>query len=166
MYNYTSETCTMEIREILDTERIFLDIPLPDKDAVLRFAAEAFAVSGIVADADTLYDGMLEREETMSTGIGKGLAIPHSSSPDTKDPAIVVIRLAEPIDYDAIDGVQVKIVVALVAPEHDPDLHLRMLADLARLCQHPDFMKAAQTARDQESLLDDIRRIEKQIVVL
>ena len=48
----------MEICKRLDTERIFLDIPLPDKDAVLRFAAEAFAVSGIVADADTLYDGI------------------------------------------------------------------------------------------------------------
>ncbi len=154
----------MEICKRLDTERIFLDIPLPDKDAVLRFAAEAFAVSGIVADADTLYEGMIEREETMSTGIGKGLAIPHSSSPDTKDPAILIIRLAEPIDYDAIDGVQVRIVIALVAPEHDPDLHLQMLADLARLCQHPDFMKAAQSAKDRESLLENIRRIEKQIV--
>ena len=154
----------MEICKKLDTERIFLSIPLSDKDAVLRFAAEAFAVSGVVADADTLYDGMIEREETMSTGIGKGLAIPHSSSPDTKDPAILIIRLAEPIDYDAIDGVPVEIVIALVAPEHDPDLHLRILTDLARLCQHPDFMRAVRSAEDKESLLENIRRVEEQVV--
>ena len=154
----------MEICKRLDTERIFLDVPLPDKDAVLRFAAEAFVVRGIVVDADTLYEGMIEREETMSTGIGKGIAIPHSASRDTNDPAILIIRLAEPIDYDAIDGVQVRVVIALVAPEHDPDLHLQMLADLARLCQHPDFMKATQSAKDRESLLENIRRIEKQIV--
>ena len=154
----------MESCKELDTDRIFLDVPLSDKDAVLRFAAEAFAANGIVADADKLYEGMIEREETMSTGIGKGLAIPHSASSDTKYPAILVIRLAEPLDYDAIDGVPVRVVVALVAPEHDPDLHLQMLAYLARLCQHSDFMKTVQSAEDPERLLEKIRRIEEQIV--
>ena len=155
--------CTMEIWKQLDADRIFLDVPLPDKDAILCFAAEAFAARGIVADADTLYDGMIEREKTMTTGIGKGLAIPHSASPDTKDPAILVIRLAEPLDYDAIDGVPVEVVIALVAPEHDPDLHLLMLAHLARLCQHPDFLKVVQGAQDKESLLEKIRQVEEQI---
>lgn len=155
----------MEICNNLEIDRIFLDVPLTDKDEVLRFAAEAFAADGIVSDADALYEGMMEREETMSTGIGKGIAIPHSSSPDTKTPEILVMRLAEPLDYDAIDGVPVEIVVALVAPEHDPDLHLQMLADLARLCQHPDFMKAVRTSKDRKSLLEQIGRIEEQIVL-
>ncbi len=153
----------MDICKELDIHRIFLDVPLADKDDILRFAAEAFVAGGIVSDADTFYDGLKEREDTMSTGIGKGIAIPHAASPDTKLPAILVIRLADPLDYDAIDGAPVKVVIALAAPEHDPDLHLRMLSSLAGLCQHPGFMTAVQSAQTPKALLKSLKTMEEEM---
>lgn len=153
----------MEIWNRLHTKRIFLDIPLNDKDAVLRFIAEAFTARGIVRDADLLYDRMKEREETMSTGIGKGIGIPHAISHEAADAAALLIRLAPPLDFEALDAVPVWIVIALVTPENQPDLHLRILASLAKLCQYPGFPLTVRDARDPENLLNEIRRLEEQI---
>ncbi len=153
----------MKIWNRLHTKRIFLDVPLPDKDAVLQFVAEAFANRGIVKDADILYDGLKAREETMSTGIGGGIGLPHAMSNDTKEAAVLLVRCSEPIDFESLDAVPVKVIVALVAPEGKPDLHLQILASLARLCQYPGFLKAVQQAKDPKTLFNAIRQLEETI---
>lgn len=153
----------MKIWNCLHTKRIFLDIPLPDKDAVLQFVAEAFANRGIVKDADLLYDGLRAREETMSTGIGGGIGLPHAMSNDTNDAAVLLVRCSEPVDFESLDAVPVKVIVALVAPEGKPDLHLQLLASLARLCQYPGFLKTVQDATDPKALFDSIKQLEETI---
>lgn len=153
----------MKIWNCLHTKRIFLDVPLPDKDAALQFVAEAFANREIVKDADLLYDGLRAREETMSTGIGGGIGLPHAMSNDTSDAAVLLIRCSEPVDFESLDGVPVKVIVALVAPESKPDLHLQVLASLARLCQYPGFLKTVQEAKDPQTLFDAIKQLEETI---
>jgi nitrogen PTS system EIIA component len=152
----------MKIWKRLHTKCIFLDIPLPDKDAVLHFVAEAFANRGIVEDADALYDGLKAREETMSTGIGGGIGLPHALS-DTGDAALLLIRCAEPVEFESLDSSPVQVIVALVVPEGKPDLHLQMLASLARLCQYPGFLKAVRDAQDPNGLFDAIKQLEETI---
>jgi PTS system nitrogen regulatory IIA component len=153
----------MKIWNCLHTKRIFLDVPLPDKDAALQFVAEAFANREIVKDADLLYDGLRAREETMSTGIGGGIGLPHAMSNDTSDAAVLLIRCLEPLDFESLDGVPVKVIVALVVPESKPDLHLQILASLARLCQYPGFLKTVQEAKDPQALFDAIKQLEETI---
>ncbi|OPX38809.1 MAG: hypothetical protein DRG82_00325 [Deltaproteobacteria bacterium] len=153
----------MKIWNCLHTKRIFLDVPLPDKDAVLQFVAEAFASRGIVKDADSLYDGLKAREDTMSTGIGRGIGLPHAMSNDTHDAAVLLVRCSEPVDFESLDAVPVKVIVALVVPEGKPDLHLQMLASLARLCQYPGFFKTVQDAKDPKALFDSIKQLEETI---
>jgi PTS system nitrogen regulatory IIA component len=153
----------MKIWNCLHTKRIFLDVPLPDKDAALQFVAEAFANREIVKDADLLYDGLRAREETMSTGIGGGIGLPHAMSNDTSDAAVLLIRCSEPVDFESLDGVPVKVIVALVVPESKPDLHLQILASLARLCQYPGFLKTVQEAKDPQTLFDAIKQLEETI---
>jgi len=153
----------MKIFNLLHTKLVFLDIPLPDKEAVLRFVAEAFATRGIVKDADLLYEGIKEREETMSTGIGGGIGIPHAISGEAEAPAILILRLAQPLDFGALDGFPVDVVVALVVPENRTELHLQILAALARICQAPGFRRAVRDARDPASLFEEIRRLEEDI---
>ena len=153
----------MKIWNCLHRKRIFLDVPLPDKDAVLQFIAEAFASRGIVKDADILFDGLKAREETMSTGIGGGIGIPHTISSETKDPAILVLKCSEPVDFESLDAIPVEVIVALVVPENKPDLHLQILASLARLCQYPGFLKTVQKAKDPNTLLDAIKQLEETI---
>jgi nitrogen PTS system EIIA component len=153
----------MKILDLLETKRIFFHVPLADKEALLWFVAEAFATRGIVKDADLLYEGIKAREETMSTGIGGGLAIPHAISGEAEAPAILILRLAQPLDFEALDGVPVDVVVSLVVPENQTELHLQILAALARLCQSPGFLQAVRDAGDPASLFEKIRRLEEDI---
>ncbi len=153
----------MKILDLLHIKRIFFDVPLADKEALLWFVAEAFATRGVVKDAEMLYEGMKEREETMSTGIGGGIGIPHAISGEAEAPAVLILRLAQPLDFEALDGVPVDVVVALVVPEHQTELHLQILAALARICQAPGFRRAVRDAGDPASLFEEIRRLEEDI---
>lgn len=153
----------MKIWNLLHRKRIFLDVPLPDKDAVLQFIAEAFANRGIVKDPDLLYDGLKAREETMSTGIGGGIGIPHAVNSEAMEPALLLVRFSEPIEFESLDAVPVKVVAALVVPENKPDLHLQILASLAKLCQYPGFLKTVRDAEDPQVLFDAIKQLEETI---
>ncbi|MBN2688972.1 MAG: PTS sugar transporter subunit IIA [Deltaproteobacteria bacterium] len=150
----------MKISTYLRTEHIFLRTPLPDKDAVLRFVADTCAEIGLVSDADTLYDGMRKREETMSTGIGGGIGFPHTTSREARDACVILIRLAEPVDFEALDTLPVDLIIALVIPENQTALHLGILAGASRLCLKPEFLKAVRKAENPEKLFNTIVSIE------
>ena len=155
----------MKIWERLQPECIFLDARLVDKDAVLRFAVEAFARSGAVSQGNCLYENLRMREEVMSTGIGNGIGIPHAASAEATDAAILLIRLADPIEFQALDGLPVDIVLAMVVPQDATSLHLQVLAALSRLCHHSRFMDIMREAENSESLRNAIRNMEEEMIV-
>ena len=153
----------MKIWKRLRPEHVFLNLSLKDKDAVLHFAANTFACDGIVGDASRLYEDINKREETMSTGIGKGVGIPHAASWEADDAAIILIRLAAPIDFEALDSLPVDVILVLVIPENQITLHLQMLASISRLCQDLEFTSAVRQAKDPNNLLEKIKALEKEI---
>jgi len=150
----------MNICSLLTTGHIFLDVELPDKLAVLRRAAEIFQTSGIVKDAEQAYVGMKEREELMSTGVGEGIAIPHAAGTYIFTPGLVLLRLKNPIDFEALDSGPVDMVLAMAVPKGQTGLHLRILAGISRLCKNREFLEAVRTAEDAPALLENICRIE------
>ncbi len=153
----------MKLGDSLQKDHIFLDISLPDKPAVLRFAAEAFARSGIAADADALLEGLQARESVMSTGIGNGLGIPHAFSSGVHAQDVLLIRLARPIPFAAIDHKPVDLVLALAAPASDTSLHLQMLARISRIFRDSDAVRAIRSAETPETLLSTVRQAEDRI---
>ena len=153
----------MKIYKHLQSEHIFLDAVLKDKDEVFRFVADTFAWDGVVTHARLLYEKMIEREKTMSTGIGNGIGIPHAASPEANDPAVLLIRPAEPIDFEALDGLSVDIILALVVPENQTSLHLQILAGISRLCKKTEFLDLVRQAANSKEILEGIRRIEEEI---
>ena len=156
----------MEIYKRLRTEHIFLNASLKDKDEVIRFVADTFARDGVVTDALLLYEGMKKREETLSTGIGDGIGIPHAASWETNDAAVLLIRLADPIDFEALDGLNVDIILALVVPENQTHLHLQILARISRLCKRAEFLNFVRQADNTNDLWEGIKRIEEEIAFL
>lgn len=154
----------MKIRNLLRTESIFLNVDLSDKEAVIRFAADAFARHGVVKDSKLLYEGMTLREEVLSTGIGDGIGIPHTASAEAKEGALLLMRLAKPIDFGALDALPVDIVLALVVPNDETTLHLQILAGISRLCRNTNFLRAAREARTPRSLFEKIKDLEEQTV--
>ncbi len=151
----------MKIWKRLRPEHIILNAILPDKEAVLRFTADAFARNGVVKNAFSLYDRMFKREKAMSTGIGYGIGFPHTASPEADEAGIILTRLASPIDFQALDALPVDVIFAMVVPENASTLHLQILAGISRLSGNPRFMLAVRRAESSEELLDLIRSIEE-----
>ena len=153
----------MKILNHLKAKNIFLNQLLPGKNETIRFAADNFAKNGAVKNADDLYRGMMKRENTMSTGIGGGIGLPHTTSIEAEDAAVILIRLAEPIKFDSIDDRPVDIVLALVIPENRKSLHLQLLAGVSRLCKNSDFLDAVRQESSSEILWQKINELEKKM---
>ncbi|MBN1932084.1 MAG: PTS sugar transporter subunit IIA [Desulfobacterales bacterium] len=153
----------MKIWKHLRTEHIFLNTPLSSKETLLRFVADTCARDGVVKDASALYQGMQDREQTMSTGVGGGIGFPHTTSQEAKEAAVLLIRLAAAIDFEALDAVPVDIVLALIIPENETRLHLQILAGASRLCRNPNFLKAVRKAENSEALWTEIKNLEEKM---
>jgi len=151
----------MKIRECLDVNHIYVGAHLPDKEAVLAFLAEKAAASGLAVDVATLLSGFRAREESFTTGIGLGIALPHTISPQCKKTALFLLRLAKPVDFHSIDDMPVDVVLAMVIPTTNPSEHLQILARTARLCKQQAFPDALRRSPDAGILWETIRRFEK-----
>jgi mannitol/fructose-specific phosphotransferase system IIA component (Ntr-type) len=151
----------MKIWKYLRAEHIFLNVLIPDKKASLRFIADVCVRSGLVKDDLQLYEGLLKREQTMSTGVGDGLGFPHTFSGEANDATIILVRLAEPIDFEALDDLPVDIILALIVPENKIPLHLQMLAGVSRLCKNSEFLEAVRKATNSKDLWYLIKKLEE-----
>lgn len=153
----------MKISRMLTTESIFLNVEVSDKAAVLRFAADQFVRRGVTGSSQSLYDSLRIREEVLSTGIGGGIAIPHTISPQAGGGLILLVRPARPIEFDAVDALPVDIVLPLVVSAEDSARHLRLLAGVARLCRNSLFPQAVRAAGNPDSLLAQIKIFEQDL---
>ena len=152
----------MKIRACLEANHIYVGVDLTDKDAVLAFVAQKAADSGLAVDSAPLLSGFREREMSFTTGIGLGIALPHTTSPLCEKTTLFLLRLAKPIDFDSIDELPVDVVLALVIPTTNPSEHLQILARTARLCKQQAFLEALRTSPDAGALWEAIRRFEKE----
>jgi len=103
-------------------------------------------------DPDQAMAVVMEREKLGSTGIGYGIAIPHGRLPELEAPITALARHIEGVDFDAIDGKPVHIVVLLLAPENAAKSHLDLLAGLARRLQKESVRQAVMAAQTAEEI--------------
>ncbi len=151
----------MKIWPILAPDNILLDVPLADKDAVLCFIAQTFVRLGRITDADRVYAALKNREELMSTGIGGGIAIPHAFSSEIGEVGLLLIRLARPIPFQALDGKPVDVIIPLIVPGNEPSLHLHALGGISGLCRRSGFLKKIRTFKDSGMIWEEIRKAEE-----
>ena len=136
---------------LIPADTVLLHSESGSKTAII---AEVLAALPSV-DLDAAMAVIMEREKLGSTGIGHGIAIPHGRLPDLETPITALIRHADGIDFDAIDGLPVHIVVVLLAPKDEDRSHLELLAGLARALQKESVRNAvmeAETAEDVSAL--------------
>ena len=150
----------MKLTDHLKKENIFLDAALADKSSVLKYIADACARNDIVNSSKILHEGLVEREQTMSTGVGNGIGFPHTANPQAREAGVVLIRLATPIAFESLDNQPVDIVLGMIFPASDPGIHVRMLARVSRLCQNRDFLDAIRHAETADSLLEQMKLLE------
>jgi mannitol/fructose-specific phosphotransferase system IIA component (Ntr-type) len=98
-----------------------------------------------------------DRESTMSTGIGHGIGIPHAAVPGLTEPAALLAVSGHDVDFDALDGAPVRLVILIVFPEDQTEQHLDTLADVARVLGSAEIRAALLGAAAPEAVLDILR---------
>ena len=119
------------------------------RDVLGRLAAHA--ASAFRLDEKRVFDELMARERLGSTGIGRGVAIPHAMAPVSTVKA-VCFTLKRPIDFDAVDDVPVDLVCLLLAPQGDDAGHLKALSRVARRLRGEGVQAALRAARTDEAL--------------
>jgi nitrogen PTS system EIIA component len=143
----------MKLSSILTLERTLCRIPASDKQQALESCARFIAeTTGL--EANTLLLSLQARERLGSTGLGSGIAIPHCRLKNLDAVIGVLVTLAEPIDFDAIDDAPVDILFVLLAPEHAMQQHLNTLAALAELFNQAAFRQQLRAATSAEQLFE------------
>ena len=120
------------------------------KQALQELSEPAAEVSGL--PAREIFDALLQRERLGSTGIGRGIAIPHGKFPQVQKLQGLFARLEKPIDFEALDHEPVDLVFLLIAPENAGADHLKALARVARVMRDPLTIQSLRQARDQSAL--------------
>jgi mannitol/fructose-specific phosphotransferase system IIA component (Ntr-type) len=141
----------MFLKEIFPVECIRIGLESEDKDELFEELVEAF-VSGraMYADRAAILSAIREREALMSTGIKKGIAIPHGKSPCVNGVAGVLGISRKGIDYDALDGEPVYLVFLLLSSPDGSEQHLRILKKLAVLLENPSFQSDIAASRNPQ----------------
>ncbi|MCX6978947.1 MAG: PTS sugar transporter subunit IIA [Verrucomicrobia bacterium] len=104
-------------------------------------------------DRESILSAICQREETMSTGIGFGIAIPHASSDRIQKVVAAFGRSLEGLEFDSLDNHPVKFVVLFVVPKDQFQTHLRTLASIAKLLNHPKTRDSLAVASSAEEIL-------------
>ena len=142
----------MALNDLLTADAIVPSLRANSKKAVIQEMCErAGAVSGL--PVRTLFDAVLQRERLGSTGVGKGVAIPHGKLASCERLFGVFARLDRPVDFDALDGEPVDLAFLLIAPEAAGADHLKALARIARRLREPHVVARLRTARDPSTIL-------------
>ena len=143
----------MNLGDILVPEAIIGDLRASSKKQLLQAIAEqASLVTGL--SAREIFDTILQREKLGSTGVGNGIAIPHGKLTGFDRIAGVFARLAEPIDFDALDEQPVDLVFLLLAPESAGADHLKALSRIARVMRDPARVGRLRATTDPATLYD------------
>jgi mannitol/fructose-specific phosphotransferase system IIA component (Ntr-type) len=141
----------MTLTEILDSNCIRVPLEAANKTGAITELVDALDRTGILGDRDQTLRAILSREETRSTGIGEGLAVPHGKTNGCRRLALAVGRPAAPIDFGSKDGKPCQIIFLLASPIDETGPHIQALARISRLWLTPEFraaMLAAQNAND------------------
>jgi fructose-specific phosphotransferase system IIA component len=146
----------MNLLEILSPKTIRSPLTATTKRGVIEEMVDVLAAAKKVNDAATLKDAVWAREQTRTTGIGHGLAIPHGKCVGMAGLAMAIGKPASPMEFEAIDGKPVRLIVLLASPPDRSSDHIQALARISRLMMMDDFreqMYAATTAEDIYALL-------------
>ncbi len=122
----------MELSRLIRPELVFAELPGSDRVSVLRAVAERMAAEGIVEDAEELYRKLWEREELGSTGIGSAVAVPHCKLPGLDGVVVSVAICSQGVDFEARDGLPVRLLFTVISPTDKPAAHLQSLAAISK----------------------------------
>ncbi|MCG8314402.1 MAG: PTS IIA-like nitrogen regulatory protein PtsN [Pseudomonadales bacterium] len=145
----------MDVTEIITASRTFTEVEGSSKKRVLENAAGLIAQQAPEFTANELFDNLISRERLGSTGIGKGIAIPHCRAKHCSSVIGALFKLQEAVDFDAIDNEPVDIMFVLLVPEEATEEHLQLLSQIAQRFSNETVCKGMRNASSKDLFLQE-----------
>lgn len=150
----------MKFAEFIKKDAIRTELEATEKETVIREMAGALMQSGSISDDqfESVVEAILKREELGSTGIGRGVAVPHTKHPTVDRLCGAVAVSQDGVEFDSLDGEKVHLLFLLVSPPDRPGDHLRALENISRQLRNDTFcrfLKQSKTADDVWQLLEE-----------
>jgi len=149
------------LQDLFSPARIKCRLEAEDKAEVFEELVDLLVTQYGLDSRDAILDAIRRREEKMSTGIKRGIAIPHAKTSFTKGIVGVLGISPQGIDYESLDGEPVHLLFLLVSSEADAGAHLAVLKKIALLVESPDFYAHVTRAQDPEAVHKFIRSFEE-----
>lgn len=146
----------MRLSDFVNKEAILPDLKVDSKEAAIRKMVQSLGACGSInpVDQESIIAAILKREELGSTGIGNGVAVPHTKHPSV-DRLIATVALAkEGVDFASLDGEDVFILFLLVSPPDRPGDHLRALENISRHLRNHNFCNFLKQAASRDAVMD------------
>lgn len=162
----------MKIQDVLNKNVMLFDLQATDKEGVINEMVQSLLDNGVVTDFDTFKSGIMNREAQTSTGLGDGIAMPHSKNEAVKEATVLFAKSNKGVDYASLDGQPTDLFFMIAAPEGANDTHLAALAELSKYLMKPGFADklrqastpdqviAAFDAEEQEAAAEEAKKAE------
>ena len=151
----------MKISDILSENAIEVGLKVTDKDDAISKIISIGARSNKILDIEKVTQVIFERERLVSTGVGKGFAIPHGKTDLITDIVAAFTVLKEPVDFDSIDGEPVSFVFLLIGKESLLNTHIKLLSRISRLMNKDEFREKLLELKTKEQVLELFKEEEK-----
>ena len=151
----------MRIIDLLKPQSIDLDARVTDKAGAIDHLVDLMEKGGHLRDKEGYKQGVLDREKEGSTGIGEGIAIPHSKTAAVREPGLASMIVRDGVDYESLDDEPASLFFMIAAPAGGADVHLAVLSRLSRMLMDDDFRDALLKADSPEAYLQVIDKAEQ-----
>ena len=129
----------MKIQDVLNKNVMLFDLQATDKEGVINEMVQSLVDNGVMTDFETFKAGIMNREAQTSTGLGEGIAMPHSKNEAVKEATVLFAKSNKGVDYASLDGQPTDLFFMIAAPEGANDTHLAALAELSKYLMKPGF---------------------------
>jgi len=150
----------MNIFSLLNTDTVLPNLEAQDKAEILEKMVASLENKVPEGELEKIRQAVIEREKIMSTGVGKGLAIPHGKTAGIEQTYAAFAILKDPVDYDAIDDQPVNMVFLLVGPQSSNSLHIKMLSRISRLMNNSDFRDRLRECSTSDEIIEQFKKEE------
>ena len=154
----------MKISELIGKGKIISELKGRSKAALINELIDLYEDDSRVVNIENIRKAVLEREKIMSTGVGKGFAIPHAKTNSVKDIIAAFGKLKEPVDFEALDNEPVNLIMLLVAKENQVGPHIKLLSRISRMMNNGDFRESLAQAQSETEILAIFEEEEKKYI--
>lgn len=153
----------MELSQLLDQSNVAVGVEASDKESLIDAVIDLIAERDEVNDASAMRKAIHDREATMSTGVGKGLGLPHAKTSAVNGILAALAVAEQPVDFASMDNEPVRIVFLLVGKQDAKSQHVRILSRISRMMNQKDARERVLAASGPDELLSVIGEIESQL---